>query len=224
MQLYLIRHAESENNANPIHLRVEDPPITATGARQAAILAAHLQDHPIDILITSPVRRALQTTRYIREATGQHVHVWADVFEEGGIYRGHGPEAIEGGPGLSREEVLLHLVEQESQCSLDARITADGWWGCRQRESAEQAIARAGKVVRQLLDRFRPGQNVVMVSHADFKRRLLIEMLGPQQDPHAFTKLSNTGISRLDHDGQQWRLAWLNSVRHLPDDLITSSE
>ena len=28
MQLYLIRHAESENNAKPVHHRIEDPPIT----------------------------------------------------------------------------------------------------------------------------------------------------------------------------------------------------
>lgn len=224
MQLYLIRHAESENNANPTHLRVEDPPITASGMQQAGILATHLRSQPIDALITSPVRRALQTTRYIREATGHHVHVWANVFEEGGIYRGHGPEAIEGGPGLSRAEVLRHLVEHEGQCSVDEQVTEDGWWCCRQRETAEQAVARAAQVVGQLLDRFHHGDRVVMITHADFKRRLLTEMLGPPQDPLSFTKLSNTGISRIDHDGNQWRLVWLNSVRHLPDELITSSE
>ena len=38
MQLYLIRHAESENNARPEHDRVEDPSITTLGRRQAELM------------------------------------------------------------------------------------------------------------------------------------------------------------------------------------------
>ena len=85
MKLYLIRHAESENNAKPIYQRIEDPPITAVGRLQAERLAGWVETLKIDTLITSPVLRALQTTRRITDATGQHVNVWADVFEEGGV-------------------------------------------------------------------------------------------------------------------------------------------
>ncbi len=224
MQLYLIRHAESENNARPPHLRVEDPPITAVGRLQAAHLAEWIRSLRMDVLITSPVRRALQTTRYIREATGQHVHVWANVFEEGGIYRGHGPDAVEGGPGLSREEVIRHVVDEAPQCTLDEVISASGWWAGRPRETADEASARANQVVRQLLNTFDTGQVVVMVLHADFKRRLLTEMIGAETNPQSFGKLRNTGITKLDHDGNRWQLDWFNSVSHLPVRLITGNE
>ncbi len=224
MQLFLVRHAESENNAKPPHLRVEDPSITAVGRLQAGHLAEWMRSLRMDVLITSPVRRALQTTRYIREATGQHVHVWANVFEEGGIYRGHGPEAVEGGPGLSREEVIRHLVDEELHCTLDESISATGWWGGRPRETANQASERAGGVVRQLLNTFDSGQVVVMVIHADFKRKMLKEMIGGETNPENFGKLRNTGITKLDHDGQRWQLDWFNSVSHLPARLITGNE
>ena len=40
MRLYLIRHAQSENNARPEHERVEDPGLTELGARQIDHLVA----------------------------------------------------------------------------------------------------------------------------------------------------------------------------------------
>jgi len=224
MQLYLIRHAESENNAKPPHLRVEDPAITAVGRLQAEHLANWMQSLRMDVLITSPVRRALQTTRYIRESTDQHVHVWANVFEEGGIYRGHGPDAVEGGPGLGREDVIRHLVNDETHCSLDETIVESGWWAGRRRETAEEATLRAQLVLCRLLDTFDNGQVVVMVIHADFKRKLLMEMIGVVHNPQQFGKLRNTGITKLDHDGQRWQLDWFNSVSHLPARLITGNE
>src|SRR6056297_1112107 len=139
MQLYLVRHAESENNARPIYERVEDPSITAVGRLQAEFLAKWFESLPIDTLISSPVRRALQTTRYIVDLTDSHVHVWADMFEEGGIYRGHGPEATEGGPGLSRTEVLRHVAANVDGCTLDDAVVESGWWGAKLRETPEQA-------------------------------------------------------------------------------------
>ena len=150
MQLYLIRHAESENNARPPEHREEDPPITDLGRTQAEYLAKWTGTISIDTLITSPVRRALQTTRYVREETDQHVHVWADVFEEGGIYRGYGPEATHGGLGLSRSEVIRHLADDPRLCTLDASILDSGWWGGRDRETPEEASVRANAVTERL--------------------------------------------------------------------------
>ncbi len=224
MQLYLVRHAESENNAKAIHLRVEDPPITAIGRLQAGHLADWMRTLRMDFLITSPVRRALQTTRYVRDATGQHVHVWADVFEEGGIYRGHGPGAVEGGPGLSRGHVIEHLVEGADHCTLDEAVSDSGWWGHRRRETPEEASLRARQVVGRLRNHFAADQVVVMIIHADFKRKLLVEMIGDASNPQQFGKLRNTGITKVDYLGDVWQLDWFNSVSHLPARLITGNE
>jgi 2,3-bisphosphoglycerate-dependent phosphoglycerate mutase len=224
MQLYLVRHAESKNNASPAHLRVEDPTLTAVGRLQGEKLADWMRTLRMDALITSPVRRALQTTRYVRDATSQHVHVWDSVFEEGGIYRGHGPNANEGGPGLTRDDVIEHVTGDESGCTLDESITPAGWWGSRPRESPEDAQSRAALLVERLTSRFGPDEVVVMISHADFKRRLLHELIGHDANPQSFGKLRNTGITKIDWDGKKWQLDWFNSVSHLPARLITGNE
>ena len=225
MQLYLIRHAESENNAKPGFQRIEDPPITAVGRLQAGHLADWLKTLNIDALITSPVLRALQTTRYINQSTGQHVHVWADVFEEGGIYPGFGPQATAGGTGLKRPDVIRHIGDDPSACTLDDTITDLGWWGGRNRETPEQATKRASAVTQRLIDTFgSSGETVLAVIHADFKRKLLAQMLSAIVDPGELGHLCNTGITKLDFDGNRWQLAWFNSISHLPAKLITGNE
>ena len=223
MQLYLIRHAESENNAKPPHLRTEDPPITAVGRLQAKHLANWTKTLKIDTLICSPVRRSLQTTRFITEVTGYHAHVWADVFEEGGIYRGYGPDAIQGGPGLSRSDVIAHLGELEN-CTLDELITESGWWS-RDRETPDQAATRAATVTKRFLDTFkRRDITVAAVIHADFKRKLLAHMLVGTIDVTRLGALRNTGVTKINYDGSRWNLDWFNSVTHLPARLITGNE
>lgn len=223
MQLYLIRHAESENNAKPIHRRVEDPALTAVGRLQAKHLGDWSKTLHIDVLVSSPVRRALQTTRFVADAKRRHVHVWADCFEEGGIYSGFGPDAITGGPGLSRQEVISH-IGNESMATLDATITDNGWYG-RNRETPEEAVARATSVITRLATAFATtNQAVAAVIHADFKRKLLVQMLDGSVDANRLGPLRNTGITKVNFDGDRWTLDWFNSVSHLPARLITGIE
>ena len=49
VQLYLIRHGQSENNARPEHLRVEDAELTDLGHQQAEQLAPWIATvgHPV---------------------------------------------------------------------------------------------------------------------------------------------------------------------------------
>jgi 2,3-bisphosphoglycerate-dependent phosphoglycerate mutase len=223
MQLFLIRHAESENNAKPAHQREHDPPITAVGRLQAQHLSDWVKSLRIDTLICSPVRRSLQTTRFISDVTGHHVHVWADVFEEGGIYFGHGPDATAGGPGLTRSDVIAHIGEP-ADSTVDESITDQGWWG-RDRETPEQAIVRAASVTKRIVQTYgHTEQTVALVIHADFKRRLIGQILTGSVDPQRLGALRNTGITKLDYDGQGWHLDWFNSVSHLPVRLITGVE
>lgn len=224
MQLYLIRHAESENNARPEHQRVEDPSITELGRRQAKCLAAWIKTLSIDHLITSPFRRTLETTSEIVAARSYRVAVWHDVFEQGGCYRGHGPEASEGGPGLGRSAIEVHLGGNVA-CTLDETIGEQGWWVDQARETDEQAAARAARVAQRLESTFGArGETVVAVIHADFKRLLLGEMLRPHIDATRFGPLLNAGVSKLSYSADGWSLDWLNSVSHLPADLIGSGE
>lgn len=223
MQLYLIRHAESENNSKPLYERVEDPPITAVGRLQAQHLADWAQTLRIDSLITSPFLRSLQTTRWILDRTPQHVHVWHDVYESGGCFRGHGPDAKEGSMGLGRAQILGHLSRDQDACTIDATIGEAGWWGGRDRETDDEAVQRTKRVAKRFVDTFgASGDVVVAVIHADLKRLLLAELLQGIVDPFDLGPVRNTGITKVDFEGSRWRLDWFNSVSHLPAKLVTS--
>ena len=84
MQLFLIRHAQSQNNALPEEQRVEDPGLTELGHRQAELLADWVPALNLTRLITSPFRRTLLTTEPIRRATSLIPEVRVDLHEQGG--------------------------------------------------------------------------------------------------------------------------------------------
>jgi len=220
MRLYLIRHAESENNAKPEAERVEDPAITTRGHLQADCLGRWLQTLSIDCLLTSPFRRTLQTTRYATDRTGQSAEIWTDVFERGGCYRGWGNN-IQGGIGCNRDQIIEHLPG----AMVPAGIDTEGWWNGRPPESDAAALTRAQQVTQKFVDRFgNSNDSVVAIIHAEFKRHLLAEMLHGQADAEQFGPLCNVGITLLEHDARGWRLQWLNSVSHLPADQITGAK
>jgi 2,3-bisphosphoglycerate-dependent phosphoglycerate mutase len=226
MKLYLIRHAESENNARPAYERTEDPGLTPLGRLQANNLAKWLAHLPFDELVTSPFRRTLQTTKAILDAASEtsrpvKLSVWHDVFERGGCFIGHGPKATQGGEGFNRDEILKWLqLAAESSVTIDASITNQGWWGAKQRETDEEAATRARRVVDRIEVQFAASQKcIVIVTHADFIRLLLAELIGDAMTMERLGPIRNAGITKLNLANQAWELDWLNSVSHLPPKL-----
>jgi len=221
MLLYLIRHAESQNNARPPYNRVEDPALTAVGRLQAQYLAQWSEGLKFDMLVTSPVLRALQTARAIHEGTGQHVHVWDNVFEVGGVFRGFGPDAKQGGAGLNRRQVHQQAAGDVAFSTLDHSIGEAGWWG-RPRESETEAWQRAAMVKKRLVAcASKQVEALVVVTHAEFKRKLLLTLLPEVLQPEQINRLSNTGVTKLEWDALVWRLDYLDEVAHLPARLVT---
>lgn len=74
MKLYIVRHGQSEWNAKHLVCGATDAPLTEKGRAQAAETAQMIADihqsHPIDLIIASPLQRALDTGRAIRAACG----------------------------------------------------------------------------------------------------------------------------------------------------------
>ncbi len=223
MQVLLIRHGQSANNAQAEHLRVPDPALTELGIQQAAATAAWLAEISVDHLYCSPFLRALETARPIALTKNLAVRVRADLFEQGGCYSGHEPGAERGEPGLGKSA----LRQQYPGWHIDESIPETGWWG-REFETLAQARQRATQVANWLAGEAKTlGGMHVLVIHADFKRLLLEAML--QQDrsgalPNgdlAGATLFNTGVSTLAWGSDGWQLHSLNSTQHLPPQLVT---
>jgi broad specificity phosphatase PhoE len=232
MELYIIRHAQSTNNAlTNREDRGCDPPLTELGRQQADLLAQHLaaavQREPstepgygITHLYCSPMWRALQTTQLLGEALDLTPEVWIDIHECGGIYLDHGePEGIVGYPGRTRSEILTEFADYV----LPKTITEEGWWN-QGMEDVAGCAARAIRVAASLCERAREEteSRIAIVTHAAFGAKLLKALTNQLPGDDVTYHYRNTGISRIDFDGDGiLHVRYLNRVDHLPSEMIT---
>ncbi|MBU6174768.1 MAG: histidine phosphatase family protein, partial [Planctomycetes bacterium] len=87
--LYLIRHAQSENNAKPDAERIPDPGITPLGVEQSERLAASIDRYRPTRLYCSPFLRSLQTLSPVAKKLQLQPRVRQDLYEQGGCHRGY---------------------------------------------------------------------------------------------------------------------------------------
>lgn len=67
--LYFVRHGESEFNVSRLFAGRTDTPLTPRGREQAALAGAHADSLHLDVIVSSPLSRALETAQIIaREA------------------------------------------------------------------------------------------------------------------------------------------------------------
>ncbi len=92
--MYIFRHGQSEDNANFIFSGWRTSPITEEGKKQALVLAPVFKDKKIDMLISSPQKRALETLELAMSqneiAKTREVHTDPRVKERSyGDFQGH---------------------------------------------------------------------------------------------------------------------------------------
>ena len=80
MKLYLVRHGESASNIDGI-IQSLGSELSEKGKEQAEFLAARFKDIPVDIIISSPLKRAKQTTEIIQGVIQTEV-VYTDLLSE----------------------------------------------------------------------------------------------------------------------------------------------
>jgi 2,3-bisphosphoglycerate-dependent phosphoglycerate mutase len=223
MQLYIIRHCQSQNNelwrrTGSSGGRAADPPLTATGFKQAKLLAQHLgapQDHTassdnhrlsynITYLYCSLMRRSIETGLAIAEATALPLVVREDIHERGGIYLNNPQtQEKEGLPGPNR----FHFQATYPNLILPKTLGEQGWWN-RPYEDRDMALSRAAVFLHWLIDK-----------HDGTEDPLQNKRLGTSRD--IWLKANNGSITRLDFMNGGIRLAYMNRIGYLPAHLIT---
>jgi len=223
MDLYIIRHAQSENNAlmQDQHLRVKDPDLTEVGVQQANLLAQYLKEnnniddlvrkkiddparaerhpHKITHLYCSAMKRALKTAQPIGEALGLNAEVWVDIHEHGGIFLEEPEGVITGYGGMTRSEIL----ELYPNYVLPKIITEAGWWNpANGKEDVPGCHARAIRTAQMLWERARHADTkddvVAIVTHGFFIDCLLKALWNSSPGTGHFHWLYNTSVTRVD--------------------------
>ena len=163
--LLLVRHPETVANADLRYLGRSDRPYTDTGHLQAAAVAQAIAAWRPDLIVTSPLRRALQPARRARSAVGCPLRVDTDLVEFD----------VGAAEGLTHQEGIERGVIDEALITeMDATPFAGG-------ESTGAFVLRC----RRALDRLLHGdaQRSAVVSHQGPLRLLITELLGspPEQ-------------------------------------------
>ncbi len=224
MELYLIRHGQSGNNAGAS--RVADPSLTELGRQQAHCTATWLGDKDVTALYSSPFRRALETATMIGDALGLAPHVWVDLHEWGGVAEERDGVGWVQLPGMNRNEMRALCPN----VVLPDDVTDKGWWfGVWNGFDAmfAHAHARAERVTAELRRRyFETEERIALVSHGGFGSTLLDVMLGLPPCNFVRFEQNNCGICKVktwanDLVGRYLTLEFLNRVAHLPKDAVT---
>lgn len=173
----LVRHAACEQMVDTLVGRGIDVPLTSVGQQQARALAARLSREPPPVVIyCSPRRRTRETAQAIADATGAGI-VLHDAFDE-----------IDFG-GWTGQAFMALQNEAAWQQWNSARSTARAPGG----ESMVEAQARALAGIEALVPQH-TARHVVIVSHAEIIRAVLLHHLGLSLD--AYCRLEVSPASR----------------------------
>ncbi len=247
MQLYFIRHAQSENNylyhtTGSSVGRKADPLLTDTGWQQARCLANYLASFPpleaantwdrgnhqgfgLTHIYTSLFRRAVDTASCLGDALGIAPEVWFDLHERRGVYLKHAESedyiGLAGQPRSFYEQNYPNL-------KLPDNFGEEGWWA-RPAEPMQAVPARAARVLASLLERHgSTDDRVAFVSHggfyAIFMHTLLGSPLSPETGQHpenCWFVLQNAAISRIDFIPPYVDIVYTNRSDYLPQELFT---
>lgn len=247
MQLYFIRHGQSQNNANwgnPEYKESPDPALTEIGIEQACYVSEFLRNaqaitHPTewDIqnrfgyglthIYTSLMERAVHTAAPTARALGIPFAAWEEIHESGGIFGRDGEIQNVGLPGKPRSYFEQHFPELQ----LSDHLNGTGWWNCRPFESEEECHDRTIRFAADLLARHgdregQPEERVAIFSHGGFFVHLMFALLDTpwRQGAHGMKtwfSMNNCAISRIDFNKYGINISYLNRTDHLPDPLIT---
>jgi probable phosphoglycerate mutase len=195
MELLWVRHGEPERIAAGTGVPA-DPALTERGREQAERLAAWLAHESVDVVLTSPQRRAIETAAPIARA--------------------HGLEPVVM-PGLVEYDAQSdsYIPMEELRASNDPHLTAmyEGRWEEFGAESTTIFRARVEATLEEIISAY-PGRRVVAVCHGGVINVACAIALG--LDRHLWFEPHYTSLSRMVASRSGVRsLASLNERAHL---------
>jgi broad specificity phosphatase PhoE len=188
-RLFLVRHGETDWSASGQHTGRTDIRLNENGTEQAKQLAARLAGHRFDLVLTSPLARALETCRIVGLA--DQAIVDPDLREwDYGEFEGRKTDEI-------RDEI--------PDWTIWTATIARG-------ESVEDVGRRVDRVIGRALA---AGGDVAIFGHGHCLRILAARWLGLAPDAGALFELSTATISRLGWERERRVIELWNEAAHL---------
>lgn len=179
-EIWLIRHGETEWSRSGQHTSRTDLPLTPEGERQAESLKRMLIGHSFALILSSPMKRAVETCRLVGLA-----------------------------PELSDDLREWDYGDYEGLTTAEIQKSAPGWTiftgAVPNGETVEQVGMRADRVISRALA---AGGDVALFGHGHLLRILSARWIGLEPSAGRLLALSTASLSVLgyEHETQVVRL------------------
>lgn len=190
MNLFLVRHGQSTNNALPHgDPHIPDPSLTELGREQARFTGTALQAAVLGAvaLYASPMRRALETARILQSALQLPLYLFVDLCESGGLRAER---------GLCRAEILRDYPG----AILEDRIGENGWWNPNPDSEPEESVyARVDRSIALLTAQHGAKQETALViTHGTYGSAFISRLFGMEPGGYTRFEFNNCGVTHLE--------------------------
>jgi broad specificity phosphatase PhoE len=190
-EIWLFRHGETEWSLSGQHTGRTDLPLTAAGRRRSQAIGRRLKGRPFALVLSSPLRRALETCRLAG---------YGDVAE------------------LNPDLMEWDYGDYEGRRRVDIQKERPGWslWqdGVPGGETIDQVAART----RRILEAAKAAEgDVALFAHGHVLRVLTACWLGLAPDAGRLFSLGTAAVSVLGHERDSPHISKWNQDSHLID-------
>jgi len=199
--LYLIRHGETDANVSGVWQGSTDSPLNERGLAQARALAQRIAQEqlPINIIFSSPLRRARQTAEMVAQALGD-----VPIIQDPGLAEYHLGEW----EGLSYEQL-------KDEKRLWAHMAEDPDFIPPGGESPRQFATRLLQSFQTILQKH-AGETTAVVGHGGALATALSMILHQDGSHWREYQMLNASLSKLALDPAP-RLTFFSDVSHLKE-------
>ena len=205
-RLYLVRHCEARGNADRVFHGRTDSDISDKGKEQLLFLCERFSTISLDAIVTSPLKRAVQTAEAVRGDRELPLTTDRDLME-------------------------IHVGEWEDKpfrCFPAEFPTLSLCWNMEpwafSPETGESMAAVYARVSAALMRiaQSHPDQTVAVVSHGCAIRNMLCFAHGwPIERLNDIDWCDNTGVALIEFDGAHMTVCFENDASHLTDIMST---
>lgn len=155
-KIYILRHGQSEDNANRVFAGHNDTSLTQLGRQQSLEAGEKLKNYKIDLIYSSPLKRAFETAEIISQELGKEFSIDDDLIE-----RNFGVQT--GKPESEVNKYSNKILEYEGQVYF---LDGEGV------EEFPDLYYRAKQLIQKIKQKH-PNQNVLLITHGDLGKMII---------------------------------------------------
>jgi probable phosphoglycerate mutase len=204
LDLYLLRHGETEASQTGTYCGFSDPELTPEGLAMAEAFSDKYQHLPWQAVFASPLKRTIATAMPLCKGVGLNMQLRTGLKEMYfGDWEGKTPE----------------YVQEHHNQDYVRWLTEPAWNPPTGGETGVQVASRAALVIAEIEDQFTEG-NVLVVSHKTTIRLMLCNLLGIDSGRYRDRiHLPVASVSLIHFDLHGPMLVKHGDRSHLPEEL-----